>query len=109
MVALYLHLNSALTHLQPLCALRLITFSLVFLQSKTQEATAEYATPPAVLTNMAEQEYHREKLQRLEANDKLTVQDQEAAVLTSHLEAAKDKAALLKKQQDENAARKKVC
>lgn len=58
MVALYLHLKSPLTHLQPLCALRLSPFSLVFLQPKTQEATAEYAATSALLKIMAEQEYH---------------------------------------------------
>lgn len=36
-----------------------------------------------------------------------SIPDQEAAVLTHRLDAAKEEAALLKKQQDENAARKK--
>lgn len=38
---------------------------------KKQEAAAEYAATQAVLKMMAEQEFHQEKLQRLEAEDKL--------------------------------------
>ncbi|KAK0135750.1 hypothetical protein N1851_028374 [Merluccius polli] len=67
---------------------------------------------------MAEQECHQEKLQRLEAEDKLIVADQEAPASTRRLQGEKEEtecriekerqeAALLKKQQEENTARQK--
>ena len=60
---------------------------------------------------MAEQECHQEKLQRLEAEDKLIVTDQEAAASTRRLQGEKEEterriekerqeAALLKKQEN---------
>lgn len=60
----------------------------------------------------------QEKLQRLEAEDKQIVAEQEAAGLARHLQGEKEEAecrierekqevALLKKQQEEDAARKK--
>lgn len=54
---------------------------------KRQEAAAEYAATQAVLKIMAEQEYHREKLPRLEAEDKLIATDEEAAALAHHVQA----------------------
>lgn len=85
--------------------------------SKRQEAVAEYAHTQAVLKIICEQEGHHAELQRLEAEDKLIVADQEAAASTRRLQREKEEierkiererqeAALLKKQHEENAARK---
>ena len=85
---------------------------------KRQEAAAEYAGTQAVLKIMAEQELHREKLQRLETEDKVIAADQEAAAVSRRLQAEKEEterkiererkeAALLKQQQEESAARKR--
>lgn len=78
---------------------------------KRQEAAAEYAATQAVLKIMAEQERHQEKLQELEAVDKLIVAEQEVAALTRRLQREKEEterkikreiqeAALLRKQQE---------
>lgn len=86
--------------------------------SKRQEAAAEYAHTQAVLKIMSEQESHQAELQRLEAEDKLIVADQEAAASTRRLQREKEEierkiekerqeAALLKRQHEENAARKR--
>ncbi|XP_044032166.1 pre-mRNA-splicing factor CWC24-like [Siniperca chuatsi] len=89
------------------------------MQPARQEAAAEYAHAQAVLKIMCEQEGHHVELQRLEAEDKLIVADQEAAASTRRLQREKEEierkiererreAALLKKQHEENAARKSV-
>jgi len=86
--------------------------------SKRQEAAAEYAHTQAVLKIMVEQESHQAELQRLEAEDKLIVADQEAAASTRRLQREKEEieckiekerqeAALLKRQHEENAARRR--
>ncbi len=86
--------------------------------SKIQEAAAEYAHTQAVLKIMGEQESHQAELQRLEAEDKLIVADQETAASTRRLqrereeierkiEKERQEAALLKRQHEENAARKR--
>lgn len=85
---------------------------------KRQEAAAEYAATQAVLKIMAEQECHQEKLHRLEAENKQIVADQETDALTRRLQGEREEterriekerheAALLKKQQEENTARKR--
>jgi len=86
---------------------------------KRQEAAAEDAATRAVLRIMTEQECHQEKLQRLEVENKRIVADQEEAALTQRLQGEREEterrieketqeASLLKKQQEENAARKSL-
>ncbi|XP_054866973.1 uncharacterized protein LOC129349027 [Amphiprion ocellaris] len=86
--------------------------------AKRQEAAAEYAATQAVLKIMTEQKCYKDKLQTLEAEDRLIVVDQEAAAIAHRLleekedaehriEREKQEAATLKKQQEENAARKR--
>lgn len=86
--------------------------------AKRQEAAAEYAATKAVLQIMTEQEQHREKLLKLEEEDKRIIAEQEAAALSQRLQEEKeeterkikreqDKAALVKKQAEENAERKR--
>ncbi|KAL3970370.1 KRAB domain-containing zinc finger protein [Sarotherodon galilaeus] len=85
---------------------------------RRQEAAAEYAATQAVLQIMAEQEGHQEKLQNLDAEERLIIADQEAVALARRLEGEreeterrlereKQEAALLKKQQEDNAARRR--
>lgn len=58
-----------------------------------------------LLKLMAEQEHHQDKLQCLEAEDKLIVADQEAAALTHRVQGENEENEY--KQREENAAGKR--
>lgn len=78
---------------------------LILSAAKRQEAAAEFAANEATLEVLLEQDQQLVELQKLEAEDKRRIAEQEAEVLKRHEEAARMRA---KHEMQENAARCKL-